>query len=115
MMSDSRLTTEFWVQACIKRCNLAGIAATVAHTGDPTSGTVLVKLNRFADGCTVLSEARKPDGARAWFRGTGATPVPESEADDYIARNRRRDPDLWVIEIEGKVDPLPFDGEILAD
>jgi hypothetical protein len=113
-MSD-RLTTEFWVQACVKRCYLEGIAATVAHKGDPTSGTVLVKLNRCSEGCTVLSEARKPNGARAWFRGTGPAPVPEADADDYIARSRKRDPDLWVVEIEGKLATLPFEGEILAD
>ena len=86
----------------------------VVHKGDATRGSVLVKLNLLDGRCTVLAETQDAMGARAWIRGTGADPVPEAAADDYIARNRRYDPDLWVIEVEDRDGRLPFDGTILA-
>ncbi len=113
-MGEPRLMTEIWVQACVRRANAQGIAVTVVHKGDPARGSVLVKLMAFEKGCVVLAETRDPAGARAWLRGTGAEPVEEAVADAYIARNRKYDPDLWVIEIEDRTGRLPFDEKVLA-
>ena len=112
-MATARLRTELWVQACIRRGDLAGIPVMVLRKGDATSGALLIKRNRFALGCTVLVETRDAEGARAWYPGTGPAPVSESEADAYIERSRGRDPDLWVIEIEDRTGTLPFDETLL--
>jgi hypothetical protein len=114
MMSDARLKTEIWVQACVRRGDLGGFPVMVARKGDPTGGTVLVKRNRFEQGCMVLAETRDAEGERAWLPGTGPVWVTEPEADAYIARARGRDPDLWVIEIEDRQGRLPFDAKILS-
>ena len=113
-MSEARLKTEIWVQACVRRGNADGIAIAIVHKGDPARGSVIVKLNRFEQGCVVLAETRDEEGMRAWLRGTGPEPVSEPVADDYVARNRKYDPDLWVIEVEDREGRLPFDGRILA-
>jgi hypothetical protein len=113
-MSDARLLTNIWVQACVRRGSVEGISVTVVNKGDPARGSVLVKLNRRAAGCVVLTETRDDSGGRAWLRGTGPEPVAEAEADAYIARNRKYDPDLWVIEVEDRDGRLPFDDKILA-
>ncbi len=102
------------MQACIRRGNAAGIAVMVVHKGDAARGSVLVKLNRLDGSCTVFAEAQDAEGARAWIRGTGPAPVAEATADDYIARNRTYDPDLWVIEVEDREGRLPFEAKILA-
>ena len=113
-MSVPRLKTEIWVQACIRRADIEGTSVMVLRKGDPTSGALLIKRNRFAEGCTVLVETRNEAGARAWYAGTGPAPVSEAEADAYIDRSRKRDPDLWVIEIEDRTGRLPFDEVVLS-
>ena len=97
---EARLKSGLLVKALIRRCDLAAIGVAVTARGDPDAGAILLKLAARESGCSVLAQARRPDGSAVWLRATGAAPVAESEADAYIARQRSRDPDLWVIEIE---------------
>jgi GMP synthase (glutamine-hydrolysing) len=113
-MTEPRLRTELWIQACIRRADLDNIPIAVLAKGDASAGAVLVKQNRFEQGCVVLTQGIDGAGRRGWFPGTGPAPVPEAEADAYIARARQRDPDLWVIEIEDRRGRLPFDDRILG-
>jgi len=111
---EARLKSGIWVMAVIRRCELAAIGVAVAARGDADAGAVLLKLNGRDAGCAVLSQTRRPDGALVWMRATGPAPVPEADADAYIARQRGRDPDLWVIEIDNASSEGVLDGPILA-
>ena len=97
---EARLKTGLWVRALIRRCDLAAVAVAVAARGDADSGAVLLKFSDRKVGCVVLAQARGRDGQLVWMRATGQEPVAEAEADAYIYRQRRRDPDIWVVEIE---------------
>ncbi|MGH7030232.1 MAG: DUF1491 family protein [Stellaceae bacterium] len=108
---EARLKTGLWVKTLIRRCDLAAVAAVVVSRGDEDSGAVLIKLNGRDDGCSVLAQARGPDGELLWMRATGA--VAEADADAYISRQRRRDPDLWVVEIESGSPASVLDGRIV--
>ena len=99
---EARLKAGVWVKAHLRRCAVEGIQAVIVRHGDDTAGSVLIKLNRLDGGCMVLSPSNRGDGVRIWLRATGAGTVPESDADGYIARQVKRDPDLWVIEIEDR-------------
>jgi hypothetical protein len=110
---EPRLKAGIWIKALIRRCDLAAIGVAVVARGDSDAGAVLLKFNGRERGCSVLSQARGPDGVLGWFSATGSQPVAEAEADAYIARQRRRDPDLWVVEIECAAADRVIDGPFI--
>jgi hypothetical protein len=110
---EARLKTGLWIGALIRRCDLAAVAVAVVARGDADSGAVLLKFNDRDVGCSVLAQVRGPDGELGWMRATGPSPVAELDADLYIARQRRRDPDVWVVEIECKEAASLIDGSII--
>ena len=97
-----RLKAEIWVKALIRRCEVEGVTAMVVARGDATSGVVLVKVNSLDGHVRVFSPIRAGDGSFQWLSGTGADPVSEADADAYITRQRKFDPDLWIVEIEDR-------------
>jgi hypothetical protein len=110
---EARLKTGLWIRALIRRCDLAAVAVAVAARGDVDSGAVLLKFSDRDAGCSVLAQVRGRDGELVWMRATGPKPVAEAEADSYIARQRRRDPDIWVVEIECGSAAALIDGPIV--
>ncbi len=111
--TSDRLKTELRVQAWLRRCAVAGLMATVARKGDVEAGALFLKVNRLAGGCEVFSGVTDAGGAAAWLRGTGPAPVTEKDADLYLARQSKYDPDLWVLEIEDPKGQFVLDGKIL--
>lgn len=102
-MSDPRLKTDLWATALIRRWNgNPDVVATLVRRGDSDAGTVLIKIARLDGTASVLSPTTAAAGTRAWMRGTGAAPVSDADAEAYIQRQRKRDPDVWVIEIEDR-------------
>lgn len=96
----ARLASGIWVAAYLRRLDLAGIPGFVTARGDDTAGAVLVKL-ALMDGTARLYERGfdLATGAREWrLRAEGA----ERDLDAAIARDRARDRDLWVIEVEDR-------------
>jgi hypothetical protein len=107
------LTTGLWVSAQVRLCDIKFIPATIVRRGDSDAGTVLVKVNRFEKGVTVYAQASTLDGEPGWNRGTGPKPVTEAEADAYIERQVKYDPDVWVLEIEDRKSAYTLDGKIV--
>lgn len=95
-----RLTADFWVRAYLARLAQTGIAAYVTAHGDDTAGAVLVKLSTIDGAACALHRIFDPQtGGRHWIT---LVEGPEPEVDAAIARERGRDPDLWVIEVEDR-------------
>ncbi|NOR63151.1 MAG: DUF1491 family protein [Rhodobacteraceae bacterium] len=92
-----RLTAEFWVYAYLRRLSLANIPAFVVHKGDATAGAVLVKSNPLDGHAILFLRTYDGDGQRVWSELAAGS---ELEMDNLITRQRKFDPDLWVIEVE---------------
>jgi hypothetical protein len=106
---DPRLTSDFWVRAYLARLRLAAIPAYVTARGDATAGAVLVKLATLDGRARAFQRSFDlRTGARSWVvLADGAEP----EVDTAIGRQRRFDPDLWVIEVEDRAGRTLLDEE----
>lgn len=111
---DDRLPTHLWVMAEVRRCLAEGTPVVVARRGERQGGGLLVKLNLLEQGCRVLTQVRDLDGRLAWMPALEGRLVPDAEADAYIERAVRRDPDLWVVEVEDRQGRNPFEGRIVG-
>jgi GMP synthase (glutamine-hydrolysing) len=101
-VEDPKLKSKMWLSALIQRCSIEGIFAAIVRRGDADAGAMIVKLNRLNGSATVFTQARDGQGRLGWIRALGPDPVPEAEADAYIARQSTYDEDLWVVEIEDR-------------
>jgi len=110
---EPRLKTGIVVQAALRLATAQAIPMVVARRGDGDAGAILIKLNQLEHGFTILAQTRTLEGELVWLRATGAKPVDEPAADTYIARQVKRDPDLWIVEIEDRAGRPIFGGRIL--
>ena len=93
------LSTDVWVFALIRRAELGGAFAAIVRRGDARAGSVFVKvLHRRETIAHLYSEATRGDGERIWMEPVLATDEPTLDA--YLERAAKRDPDLWVVEID---------------
>ena len=109
----ARLTADFWVRAYLARLRLADIPAYVVARGDATAGAVLVKLSTLDGQARLFQRSIDPaTGGRVW---TVLVQGAEAETDAAIGRQRARDPDLWVIEVEDRAGRTLLDEPGLSD
>jgi hypothetical protein len=103
-----RVKSSIWVAAYVRRCYVEGASAVIRRRGAEEAGAVFIKVTRL-DGAAELfgpapqsafDEARPAD--RAFVRCLKVQPAPEAEAEAYLAREIKFDPDVWIIEVEDR-------------
>ena len=92
-----QLKTGVWMDALIRRAEVAGAFAALSHRGDPDAGSVLVRV-RGRDGEALYLPERNMDGERIWRIQAGSEEALSALVDERI----RFDPDLNVIEIDDR-------------
>ena len=108
----ARLTADFWVRAYLNRLRLAAIPAYVAARGDATAGSVVVKVATLDGRAEALQRSFDlMTGEHTWVTLADG---PEAEVDEVLARQRSRDRDLWVIEVEDRAGRHLLDEEGLS-
>jgi hypothetical protein len=103
-----RLKSAIWVAAYLRRAQVAGAFAVLRRRGAEEAGAIFVKVDR-RDGTAELygpapqamfDEAQPAE--RAFVACLPAQPVPDADAEAYLARQLRFDPDLWIVEVEDR-------------
>ena len=103
-----RLKSGIWVAAYLRRCRSEGVDAVLRRRGADEAGAVFVKVSRL-DGTaevfapapqTAFDEARPSD--RAFAPALKAQPVPDADAEVYLARQIKFDSDCWILEVEDR-------------
>jgi hypothetical protein len=104
-----RLTTDFWVSALLKRVFGFGGFAAVAKRGATEAGAVFILSRDRLGGVSLFGPApqtsydtAKPDD-RFFSRieGEGAAAF-----DARLEKEKRFDPDIWIVEIEAGDVPI---------
>ena len=109
---EPRVKAKLWVQMALRLGDGDGRPGAVLRSGDADAGGVLVVL-RGREGLSVISKMQSSEGEAAWIRGTGPAPVDQETADAYVARQVKRDPDLWVVEFEAPDLRPPFEAKLV--
>lgn len=102
-MFDERLPTRVWVDALMRRAQVAGASAFVLQRGEESRGDVLIKVADLSGGARAYVPRTSMEGTRVFvdLQTQGVGPE-EAGVDEYVGRARDRDRDLWVIEIEDR-------------
>ena len=98
-----RVTTDFWVSALVKRVFSGGGFAAIAKRGATEAGAVFVIVRDRLGGAELFGPApqtsydtAKPDDR--FF--TRHALKDEAALDARLEKEKRFDPDIWVVEIE---------------
>lgn len=104
-----RLTSSIWVSAYLRRCQSEGAYGVVARRGAEEAGAIFLRINRLDGTCDLYGPAPQSmseEGADEGWGGRNFEPLltgrPETEADERIARERKFDTDLWLVEVDDR-------------
>ena len=100
---SARLATSVLVGGLVRKAESEGGFAALLAKGDPTAGALIVILIERGDVRLILERILQPDGTYKWH-STGAQETgnisKSAEVPAFVARRRRFDPDLWVLELD---------------
>jgi len=103
-----RLKSGLWVSAYVRRCGVEGVFGAVRRRGAEEAGAIFIKVNRLDGTADVWGPA--PQSAydddepleRAFSQAMKTMPAPDAEAEAFLARQVKFDPDAWIIETEDR-------------
>src|ERR1700719_2477940 len=102
-----RLRSDIWVSAYLRRCAVEGVTAVLRRRGAAEAGAIFVKVDRLDHSATLYGPAppteELPQGVDRLFTRLHAplTGTP-AEIEARLAKERRFDPDIWVVEVEDR-------------
>jgi hypothetical protein len=95
-----RLATSILVTAMLRRAEGEGGFGAVLAKGDATSGSILVILLERGQNPRIYERVLQADERYDWVEPIGQSFENKQEVPAFVARRRRFDPDLWVLELD---------------
>lgn len=97
---SARLTTRLWVSALLRRANDAGDFATIMRKGEESAGQVIIVARRRDGHVRVFTRTMNSLGRYSWTVAAEAAEEELGKINEYLDRQVRYDPDLWIIELD---------------
>lgn len=95
----ARLASSVLVSALLRRAQDEGGFGAVIVKGDPMAGAIAVILAEKGRKACFLERLLQPDGRYAWQSARQGIEN-EEEFRSFLARRRKSDPDLWILELD---------------
>jgi hypothetical protein len=95
-----RLASSLLVTALLRRAEAEGGFGTILAKGDSSAGSILVVLLERGANPRMLERVLGNEGLYHWAFAANRAAGEEGEMRETIARRRRFDPDLWVVELD---------------
>ncbi len=109
-----RLKAGIYVQALVRRVFANTAAAFVARHGDDDAGDIFIRVNCLNGHSGLLVRFTGLDGECSW-RVLTTPHTPDADVDALLQREIKRDPDLWVVEIENRDGHHFLEEKIIGD
>ena len=98
-MTSARLTSQVLVSSLLRRAESEGGFGAVLAKGDVTAGAVMVVIAERGVRMLLLERLLQPDGTYSW-QDDGRAGTDDAAFRELVARRRRGDPDLWLVELD---------------
>jgi hypothetical protein len=103
-----RLKTALWVAAYLRRCQVEGAFAVVRRRGAEEAGAIFIRICRLDGTSDLFGPAPQSefdaagDTDRAFSPSLKQLPSPDAAVENYLAREIKFDPDVWIVEVEDR-------------
>ena len=100
----SRLRSDFWVSAYLRRCGVEGVDAVLRKRGAAEAGAIFVKVDHLDGTASLYGPAPQlfldDSGERLFMPVLQAvTPL---DVEERMTRELRFDSDLWLVEVDDR-------------
>jgi hypothetical protein len=97
---EARLPAHLEVTGLLRAVEAAGGFATVIARGERDAGTLLVTCCENGKTYRAFERMPRPDGTQGWTLSREQDLENPHEFGEYLARRKRQDSDLWIVELD---------------
>ena len=97
---SERLPAHLEVSSMIRLAESNGGFAMVIHKGERDAGTILIVSMFRGTDMRLFERMPQLDGTRPFVLTRSQDIEKPNEFDEYLARRRSQDPDIWVLEVD---------------